>query len=226
MKVMRYIKKCSGGFLFLSILMLAALATGKSHAEEAGNAEKAAKAHEARAEAQNPHIEELQKVAEELVEGLDESSLKVLYEIRQIFGITRSVRIVRSDVEKAVNLCAEENEEMADEIKARFSGWDKAVMPRLESAEGRMQVMVEAQSFRPAADIREYLSLTKKAADYAESRIEKRPVTSAEECRALIRSMDNTEEALVSLLAGIDEDMTRSAPSSDTKESATEEDKD
>lgn len=165
----------------------------------------------------NPHIADLQVVAESLVEGLDEQSLKSLYEIRQIFGITRSVRVVHGDVKTAVELCAKENEALSEEITSRFNDWEKAVMKPLEEAEAKMQVMIEGQTFRPASDIRGYLALTKKAADFAESRIDKKPVTGEAQCRSLIQSMDNTEQVLVQLLSNIEDTAGFPAPETEVE---------
>lgn len=189
-------------FWLVTSFVMPAYAAGN---KAAGSQEPAEQATENPPMPANPYIADLQIVAESLIEGLDEQSLKSLYEIRQIFGVTRSVRVVHGDVKTAVELCAKENEGLAEEITTRFNAWEKEVMDPLEAAETKMQVMIEGQNFRPASDIRGYLALTKKAADFAESRIDKKPVTGEEQCRSLIQSMDNTEQVLVQLLSNIED---------------------
>lgn len=152
----------------------------------------------------NPHIDDLSAHAKKLVEGLDKEALRTLYEIRNSFGITRSVHIVHQDVKKAVHLCGEKNPALKEDITKRFNTWDNAIMPAVKAAEQNRESVIDTQTVRPAEDVREYLRLTKEAADFTENQIEKNPVTTEDACQALIKSMDNTQNVIKELIEGIE----------------------
>ena len=124
-------------YLYIALLYVAFAVSSQAlvfeaHAEEVGAEMK-------EVSLQNPHLEPLYKYANELIDGLKKEDLQVIYEIRNSFGTTRSIRVVHGDVSKAIGLCAKENEELKEELETRFDSWEKAVMGSLEQVENKME---------------------------------------------------------------------------------------
>jgi hypothetical protein len=152
----------------------------------------------------NPHLEPLFEYATALVEGLEENDLRIIYEIRNGFGTTRSVRVVHADVKKAIGMCAKENQDLKETLETNFSDWEKDVIGTLEKVEEKVENLITSQTTKPEDEVREYLRLTKVAADYSESQIEKIPVTDEKACKSLLNSLENTQQVLVDLLSGLE----------------------
>jgi hypothetical protein len=153
---------------------------------------------------ENPHISELEEKAKSLTEGLSQDEIKMLYEIRQSFGITRAIRVVAHDVSDAVKLCAEKNPDLENKIVTRHKLWWDKIEPVLSETEKYTQVVIDRQSVRSPEEVRSYLDLVKKAADFTDNQFEKVPVTTLEACMSLFSSMDNTEENLLKLLGDLE----------------------
>lgn len=151
----------------------------------------------------NPYLEELRALTDEIAGGLNEDELRVLYHIRQSFGITRSVGIVRNDIARAVELCGEANLALKTAMDNRFKEWVHAVNPVLDESEGKMEKAIDKQSFREPADIRDYLQLVRKMADFTDAQIKKFPVTTEDACKSLLQSMNSTQDHLLRLMEAL-----------------------
>ena len=201
----------AGFFIFALFLMMTGMA-GVSFADDTPERGAAAQkedapeemTEEAKLRAANPYIEPLAEKALALVDALGKEEMRVIYEIRNSFGITRSVRVVHGDVKKAVTGCGEESPEMKEAIDAAFSAWEKDVIGAVEQTEAKMEEVIKTQTVRPAKQIKEYLDLTKQAADFSEEQIDKQPLTTEGACKRLMESMDDTKAVLTELIAEIE----------------------
>jgi hypothetical protein len=96
-------------FLSMTVLTILCSLAAPAQAEGEGTGATAKPA----AAAADPALEKLEKRSLELVENLGEEELKHLFHIRESFGSTRAVKVVRSDVQKAVKACGTANSKPA-----------------------------------------------------------------------------------------------------------------
>lgn len=193
---------------FLLMTMLAAVMAGPVAAQEKAAPvpadETAAPAEPAPQSAPvNPHIQEMNDKARELAGVLTEEEAKTLSVIRDNFGILRSVGIARKSVDEAVSLCAKENPDLKKEITARHKQWDQKIGAALDHQENTLDGEITKERFQDPAMIKDYLGTIDKAAYYADENIEKKIITTAEACKNLMASMDETQRVILELVDGM-----------------------
>lgn len=153
----------------------------------------------------NPYIEQIDAAVQGFREkNLSEDQARTLYQIKQAHGIVQSVRSVNGDVSEAVEACGRDNPEIKDEIGGRYEKWWAAIKPVTDETETRMNDAIDKQDFMAPKEIRDYLDLFVKAAEYSESLYQTSPVTTRQACDSLLESMNTTEQTLKDLLAGVE----------------------
>lgn len=150
--------------------------------------------------ATNPHAPRLEEMARELHDTLNEGEIQRLMLVRTNFGMLRSIEIVREDVQRAARMCGEANPEMSEKLDETFAAWDAEVRPRLEKQAEYMDNAVEEQNFNNPSQVREFLDQLDRTAQYANTRIDKTPVTTPQACGALMTSMASTGTAITQAL--------------------------
>lgn len=150
--------------------------------------------------ADNPYLKDIEATTERLGKELDPSALKHLYYIREGFGATRVVLIVRKDVEDATKACSKANPDMKDSITAEFQGWAAEVDPVIKEKQALMDQAIKSQTYAKPKEIRDYLSLIEKAGNHANNQIDKQIVTTPEACTKLKDSMTTTKTVVSKLL--------------------------
>lgn len=150
--------------------------------------------------ADNPQLAELNKKTEELTKSLNEHDAHALFAIRHIYGTTQSVKTVKADVGKAVELCSKENTDLKQPMSDRYKQWTDAVDSAVEKLDSLNDVAIKAQTYMKPKEIHAYLNLVKKAADKAELKIDKKPLTDKASCEGLLKSMDETQPKIVTML--------------------------
>lgn len=186
--------------LFLTLLFTAApvmAATEPATPEEAAQAEDVLRS-------ENPYFEKLKDKSAELVKVLGEPELRHLYRIREGFGVTRAVKMVRSDVGDAVKACGKENPDMKPDMEGRFEAWTNAVDPVLKDKEDAINAAIQGQSYIKPKEIKDYLKLIEQSAEHANKNIDKQIVTTHEACESLLKSMDKTQDVVSDLIADIE----------------------
>ena len=138
-----------------------------------------------------------------MIDSLPQENQKVFFVLRNKHSVIRSVKMVSRDVENAVKSCAKENEEIAAEIKSRFSEWENAVNPILKDAEKFLAKELKEQEAFHTSDYKKITKLNDKAFNFSEKQIKKTPVTSLKSCKGLLKSMNKSEDKLVNLLQDI-----------------------
>ena len=145
-------------------------------------------------------MRELEEYTASLLKGLEQHQAQYIYKIRQEFGVIRSVQVIRSDIEKAVKSCGEENPDMKENISTRFNDWNDEILPKLAVADVALKDAIQRQSFRPTVRVTILLDHVQAAFEERDSKINKIPVTTLEACENLMQSLDDTEERLKELM--------------------------
>lgn len=150
--------------------------------------------------ADNPYLKEIETTTARLGKELSPSALKHLYYIREGFGATRVVLIVRKDVEDAVKACGKANPDMKEAMNAEFSGWSAEIDPVIKEKQNLMDQAIKGQDYAKPKEIRDYLNLIEKAGNHANSQVDKQIVTTPEACTKLKESMGTTKTVVSKLL--------------------------
>lgn len=155
----------------------------------------------------------------ELIKPLSKKDQETFFILRNKHSVIRTLRVVRDDISMAVNLCAKENEAMSADIKSRFADWEEAVLPILEEADAFLKQELKTQEVVDPSRARKILKLNDKAYKFSQSKIKKQPVSDEKSCKSLMKSMDRTENELISLLQTIllPEDVVRERIEQDKK---------
>ena len=135
-----------------------------------------------------------------LIDPLAAKDKESIFILRNKHSVIRVIRVVERDIQNAVKSCAKENPDMKDQIEGRFKQWQDAVMPILDTAQKQLDKDVAAQTIVPVKDLKNVLKLNDQAYEDGEKQIKKQPVSTKEACESLIKSMDRTEDEMISLL--------------------------
>jgi hypothetical protein len=135
-----------------------------------------------------------------IVEKLKPEEQKHFFMIYNNYNLIDTVKVVQTDVGKAIDGCAGNNPEMTDELRSRFKGWNDAVNPLIKDAEANMNNMVLAQDYLPENEFKKVFKSVDDTRKKSNSRIEKIPVTSKDACEYLLGKMDETQGSMLALL--------------------------
>lgn len=135
-----------------------------------------------------------------LIQPLSKEEQETFFILRNKHSVIRTLRVVHDDIETAVKLCAKENETLSSGIKSRLKDWENAVFPILDEADKFLKQEIKTQTVVPSSDVRRILKLNDKAYKFSQSKIKKQPVSDEKSCNALMKSMDKTENELITLL--------------------------
>jgi len=149
----------------------------------------------------NPYLPKIEKATTDLGDKLDKNALKHLYYVREGFGATRAVMLVRRDVDAAVKACGKANPDMKGDLDAEFSKWTSEVDPIVKQNETMINRAITEQTYIKPKEINDYLKLIQQAGEYANKEIDKQIVTTPEACASLEKSMDKTRTAVSKLLS-------------------------
>jgi hypothetical protein len=149
----------------------------------------------------NPYLSQIEKKTEELGAKLNKQAQEHLYYVREGFGVTRVIGIVRSDVDAAVKACGKANPDMKADIEAQFAAWKAEVDPVVKEKEKNIEAAINEQTYLKPKEIKDYLKLIELAGQHANQDLDKQIVTTPEKCKDLMESMDDTQ-AVVSKLLG------------------------
>lgn len=138
-----------------------------------------------------------------LLDNLPVQNQKVFFVLRNKHSVIRTISVVKRDVGNAVKACGKENKDMKQPMRDRFKEWENAVNPILKEAEKFLETELKEQEAFHVSDYKHVTKLNDKAYKFSESKVEKTPVTTKEACEGLLKSMDRTEDKLITLLQDI-----------------------
>ncbi|MGZ9107227.1 MAG: hypothetical protein ACXW4B_00195 [Micavibrio sp.] len=149
----------------------------------------------------NPYLPQIEQKTEELGAKLNKQAQEHLYYVREGFGVTRVISIVRSDVDAAVKACGKANPDMKADIEAEFTAWKSKVDPVVKEKEKAIDAAIAEQTYLKPKEIRDYLKLIEQAGQHANKGLDKQIVTTPEKCKDLMESMDDTQSVVSKLLS-------------------------
>lgn len=188
-----FVSALAAGFVFGA----AALSSSPAWAQQAPAAS-ATKAGKAKAEP--TPIDTLRDYTISLIDGMDESQLRYIYEIRLRHGYQRATQVVRRDVGAAVDQCARAHPAMKADMTGAYDAWKQAVDPLMKDSQAALKKTVSDQKFVAAEKIDRLLGLVDKAGEYTEKQNPKTIITTEEACTKLLNSMSDTRENIARLL--------------------------
>ncbi len=116
------------------------------------------------------------------------------------YNLISVVNIVRTDVEEAIEKCADKNPDMKDALKSRYKDWDASLEPVMDEAQGNLDNMIKVQDYAKEGDIEDFFEFLDEQREAKTEDIKKVPVTTPEACEHLRSAMDKTQEQLIALL--------------------------
>ncbi len=185
---------------FLTLALVSLLSVPAYAAEEAA---KEVAGQPAPAPAGNPHILKAQEQAQAIAASFSEAEMRDLAQIRDAFGLVRSVQVVKRDVGRAVGQCVKANPDMKDFMQAGHESWDKAIAAAVDPRDKDIKAVIRDGRFSKPKQVEDFLATLDKAAVYAENKLDKRVVTSPEACTRLTKSMDETQKVIVEKMGEI-----------------------
>ena len=162
----------------------------------------AVSAEEAEAPEANP-VTEWREAEQQFMATLPRANQEVFFILKNKHNVIRTIEVVHRDVAKAVKACGKANRDIKEPISDRLKSWENAVLPILKTAGQFLETELKDQQAFHISDYRHLIKLNDAAFAYSDAQIEKQIVTTSEACRKLLRSMDRTEDELVSLLQDI-----------------------
>ncbi len=135
-----------------------------------------------------------------LIDPLSNADKESIFILRQKHSIIRVIGVVERDINNAVESCGKANPDMKAGIVSRFEQWKSAVKPVVTTAQKNLTGEIDKQSIVDKAKFKKVLKLNDEAFEYGDKRTVKKPVSSKEACEALVESMDDTEDDMISLL--------------------------
>lgn len=138
-----------------------------------------------------------------LLDRLIGEKKQTFFVLRTKHSTIRAIETVRRDIGNAVEACSVKNSELKNEITERFDEWKASVNPILDDARKYLDQELQEQQAFHRTDYDHIIKLNDKAYKFSDEQVKKTPVTEKKACEQLIRSMDRTEDNLISLLQDI-----------------------
>src|SRR5690606_28631458 len=123
-----------------------------------------------------------------MIDPLSKEDKESIFILRNKHSVIRVIRVVEEDIQKAVKSCAKANPDMKETINTRFSQWQGAVDPILDTAKKQLDKDIAAQTIVPPKEFKNVLKLNDAAYEFGEGKIKKQPVSTKEACEDLIAS--------------------------------------
>lgn len=139
----------------------------------------------------------------QLLASLPKENQKIFFILRNKHSTMRAINIVHRDIKNAVKACGKENPTLKKEMNTRLKEWENGVFPILKNADSFLKSELKEQQAFHVRDYKYVIKLNDEAYEFSESKIEKTPITTEASCRSLLKSMDDTEDKLISLLQDI-----------------------
>jgi hypothetical protein len=171
---------------------------------------------------QEKQIEDVYKLIDDLVKGLEEREQKHFYMMYSNYNLIATVEMVQGDVANAVKECGKNNPDMKEVMDTRFGDWKSALKPVLEEAHANVNNMLEAQEYAKTSEIKKIFKQLDKTRVKVNNQVEKIPVTTPEACDYLRNKMDETQDSMLSILKSTLVSFPQAFPEDDQEEQKDE----
>ncbi len=135
-----------------------------------------------------------------LIDPLSDKDKESFFILRNKYSVIRVVKVVEGDVGNAVKACGKANPDIKEKMDTRFKDWTSAVDPIIDTAKKQLEKDIDAQKIVDPKAARNVMKLNDKAYEDGQKKITKQPVTSKDACEGLLKSMDRTEDNMITLL--------------------------
>ncbi len=152
------------------------------------------------AEISNAQNKALKNKVSGLLKNLSQSEATHFLVMYANYNIYSMVKAVSEDVGKAVDACAENNKDMADDINRRYGKWVDSVGGTMKEAYANLNNLSLAQTYLPQSEVKMIFDLVDRVRSVNSSRFEALPVTTPEACEFMLSKMDETEDSMNQML--------------------------
>jgi len=135
-----------------------------------------------------------------LANKLNPDDQKHFYLIYSDSNIISTVKMVRGDVNNAVNACGKSNADLKPELDKHFTDWKSKVDPVVKESEANLNNMIIAQTYAPPEKIKAILKKLDDVRAKTAAQVEKKPVTTKDACQYLESKLDSTQDSLTAAL--------------------------
>ena len=170
--------------------------TGPAEAEEEVSEEVAKKRDLAKAQS-----EALKERVNGIMKRLDQAELTHFMVMYTNYNLYSVVKAVRHDISNAVAGCTENNPDMAEDLKNKFSKWEKNVGQSMEEVDANIKSLGLAQDYVSQNELSMVFGLVDETRAMNSSQFEKVPVTTPEACEFMMSKMDETQDNMTKLLS-------------------------
>jgi len=116
------------------------------------------------------------------------------------YNVFSIVKAVQDDIQDAVNRCADNNKDMATDVRGKYTAWNDNVGDVMQEADANIKNMSLAQNYISQAELNIIFGLVDEVRAVNSSRFESTPVTTPEACEFMMSKMDETQENMQQML--------------------------
>ncbi|MGE4313235.1 MAG: hypothetical protein AB7E85_03055 [Pseudobdellovibrionaceae bacterium] len=125
----------------------------------------------------------------DMLDGMSDNQRKQFEYIIATNGIIHSIEEVQGTLHNGVKSCAKANPDMADEMNKASKAFDAKLVTPMEGAEARLEKMIRHQSIASRNDMRNYITLTNRAAVAKKDEVDFIPVSRKDDCEKLLKTL-------------------------------------
>ena len=159
--------------------------------------EAAPKAASANADESTKKVHEEMKAIASKLSPDDQKHFYLIYSNSNIIG---TVKLVRGDVNNAINACDKANPSIKADMDKHFADWKAKVDPVIKESEGNLNNMIVAQTYAPAEKIKSILKTLDDLRQKTAKQVNSQPITTLDACQYLEGKLDSTQESLTEAL--------------------------
>jgi hypothetical protein len=134
------------------------------------------------------------------VAELNETNTRHFNVLYSNYNMVKVVEEVEGSIEKAIKSCGEANPDLKERMDTRFNAWNEAVAPVIKDVNAHINNMLFAQDYAKPKAIKKIFKLIDTTRAKHQEKVEKVPVSAPEECEALIKRMDKSQDNMTRIL--------------------------
>lgn len=131
----------------------------------------------------------------DMLNGMSDNQRKQYEYIITTNGVIHSVEDVMETLQEGVNSCGKANPDMSVDMRKAYVAFNQKLIKPMGEAKVRLDKMVKHQSIASRKDMKNYLTLTNRAAVAKEDEVEFIPVTRKEDCEKLLAKLQSNDSS-------------------------------